>query len=81
MAHSHLGRSIPSTNFTQGPRGRSDKTKVTDGDKPAELKITILWRRMKKEKARVIEYINIKKEVDLLVDVGIEQKKTILVAA
>ena len=32
---------------------------------------------MEKDKARVIEYINNKKEADLLVDVGTEQKKTI----
>ena len=47
----------------------SKKTKVPDSDKPAELKTTLLRRRMKKEKAQVIEYINNKKEADLLVDV------------
>ena len=77
MATQPLVRSIPSTHFTQGTEDGSYKTKDSDGDKPAELEMTILQRRMEKKKAIVIEYINNKKEADLLVDVVTEQKKTI----
>ena len=49
------------------PKDVRDKIKVPDSDKPAELNITIL-RKMGKERARVIEYINNKKEADLLVE-------------
>ena len=45
-----------------------DDTKTTECEVPADRNITLLRRRMEAEKARVIEYINDKRDSEILID-------------
>ena len=58
------------------PMDGKDNTKTPECKEPAVRNITILRKRMEAEKSRVIEYINDKRESEILIDAASFWKRT-----
>ena len=66
--------SLQQTSFAVPTDGKGN-TKTPESEEPAERNITVLRRRMEREKVKVLEYIDKKNETELLLDVAMFWKR------